>query len=97
MEWGQGAWRIGVIYTAGVLAGSLAISVWDPRTVGVGASGGVYALLSVHLALLAVVNWEEVKHDFTAVKHALTFGQRVRAVAISAITRVSKDEYNFSV
>merc|ERR1711909_76112 len=38
------------IYLAGVLAGSMASAVVDPAVVLVGASGGVYALVSAHLA-----------------------------------------------
>lgn len=34
-----------MIYFAGVIAGSLATSVWSPYTMLAGASGGVYALI----------------------------------------------------
>lgn len=50
LEMVHGGGRIGVIYMAGVLAGSLATSVFDPDVYLVGASGGVYALLAAHLA-----------------------------------------------
>lgn len=46
----HGSVRIGVVYMAGVLAGSLATSVFDSNVYLVGASGGVYALLAAHLS-----------------------------------------------
>ncbi|KAH9277978.1 Rhomboid-related protein 2 [Echinococcus granulosus] len=87
MEWAQGTWRVAVLYFLGVLAGSLATSVWDPRTIGIGASGGAYVLLGAHLAL-TVVHWEEMKHDFFAVARASTAAKRAMAVAVSGIFRV---------
>jgi len=46
----HGPFRVGIIYLAGVAAGSLGSSVFDPRTALVGASGGVYALFTAQLA-----------------------------------------------
>ncbi|XP_063698403.1 uncharacterized protein LOC134829305 isoform X2 [Culicoides brevitarsis] len=46
----HGSSRIGCIYIAGVLAGSLGTSVFDPEVYLVGSSGGVYSLLAAHLA-----------------------------------------------
>ncbi|TRY84633.1 hypothetical protein DNTS_001358 [Danionella cerebrum] len=37
--------EVGMVYMAGVLAGSLASSIFDPYSAVVGASGGVYALM----------------------------------------------------
>nr|XP_054410967.1 rhomboid-related protein 2 isoform X1 [Pongo abelii] len=37
--------RVGLVYLAGVIAGSLASSIFDPLRYLVGASGGVYALM----------------------------------------------------
>ncbi|CAJ0963410.1 unnamed protein product [Ranitomeya imitator] len=37
--------RVGLVYIAGVLGGSLASSIFDPHLALVGASGGVYALI----------------------------------------------------
>lgn len=48
-------WRVLIIYTAGVVAGSLCTSVTDPTVYLAGASGGVYALLFAHLASLILV------------------------------------------
>uniref|UniRef100_A0A8D9ATC5 Protein rhomboid n=1 Tax=Cacopsylla melanoneura TaxID=428564 RepID=A0A8D9ATC5_9HEMI len=50
LEMVHGSLRIGVVYMAGVLAGSLGTSVIDSDVFLVGASGGVYALLAAHLA-----------------------------------------------
>ncbi|GAB0098281.1 Protein rhomboid [Sergentomyia squamirostris] len=50
LEMVHGSTRIGCVYLAGVLAGSLGTSVFDPEVYLVGASGGVYALLAAHLA-----------------------------------------------
>lgn len=46
----HGSLRIGTVYMAGVVAGSLGTSVFDTEVFLVGASGGVYALLAAHLA-----------------------------------------------
>ncbi|XP_014261077.1 protein rhomboid-like [Cimex lectularius] len=50
LEMVHGSLRIGTVYMAGVLAGSLGTSVFDTDVCLVGASGGVYALLAAHLA-----------------------------------------------
>uniref|UniRef100_A0A023F9H9 rhomboid protease n=2 Tax=Triatominae TaxID=70999 RepID=A0A023F9H9_TRIIF len=50
LEMVHGSLRIGTVYMAGVLAGSLGTSVFDADVYLVGASGGVYALLAAHLA-----------------------------------------------
>lgn len=49
-------WRIGLVYLAGVLAGSLGASISDPNSYLAGASGGVYALISAHLANVVLVS-----------------------------------------
>ncbi|KAH8303809.1 hypothetical protein KR018_008188, partial [Drosophila ironensis] len=50
LETVHGSVRTGVIYLAGVLAGSLGTSVVNSEVYLVGASGGVYALLAAQLA-----------------------------------------------
>ncbi|XP_065170646.1 protein rhomboid-like isoform X2 [Atheta coriaria] len=50
LEMVHGSARVALIYMAGVAAGSLGTSVFDPDVFLVGASGGVYALLAAHLA-----------------------------------------------
>jgi rhomboid-related protein 1/2/3 len=54
-------YRIAAVYLLGVIAGSLAVSVCDPRVYLAGASGGVYALLAAHVANL-IVNWSEMEY-----------------------------------
>ena len=49
LEMSHGAWRVTVVYCFGVMAGSLASSVFDPNMYLGGASGGVYALVASHL------------------------------------------------
>ncbi|ERE68678.1 Rho GTPase 2 [Cricetulus griseus] len=50
LEMVHGVLRISLLYLAGVLAGSLTVSITDMRAPVVGGSGGVYALCSAHLA-----------------------------------------------
>nr|XP_042696948.1 rhomboid-related protein 3 isoform X1 [Chrysemys picta bellii] len=56
LEMVHGAARIGFVYIAGVVAGSLAVSVADMTAPVVGSSGGVYALISAHLANIVMVS-----------------------------------------
>ncbi|XP_035991143.1 rhomboid-related protein 2 [Fundulus heteroclitus] len=51
--------EVGAVYLAGVLAGSLASSIFDPVSALVGASGGVYALIGGYF-MNAVVNFREM-------------------------------------
>lgn len=60
LEMVHGWWRILLIYLSGVIAGSLATSLFDPQVYLGGASGGVYALLAAHLANV-VLNWAEME------------------------------------
>uniref|UniRef100_T1J9T3 Peptidase S54 rhomboid domain-containing protein n=1 Tax=Strigamia maritima TaxID=126957 RepID=T1J9T3_STRMM len=56
LEMVHGTMRIGTVYMAGVLAGSLGTSVFDSDVYLVGASGGVYALLAAHLSNILLVS-----------------------------------------
>ena len=58
LEMSHGSFRISLVYLAGVLAGSLATSTFDPGMYLAGASGGVYSLIAAHLASL-ILNWKE--------------------------------------
>ena len=42
--------------TTSILSGSLASSIFDPYTILVGASGGVYAMFTAHLANVILVS-----------------------------------------
>jgi len=48
-------WRVLIVYCAGVIAGSLATSITDPKVFLAGASGGVYALITAHMATVVLV------------------------------------------
>ncbi|XP_016355255.1 rhomboid-related protein 3 [Sinocyclocheilus anshuiensis] len=70
LEMVHGALRIGLVYVCGVLAGSLAVSVADMTAPVVGSSGGVYALVSAHLANV-VMNWSGMKCQFKLFRMAM--------------------------
>ncbi|KAJ8675416.1 hypothetical protein QAD02_011202 [Eretmocerus hayati] len=53
-------WRVLIIYFAGVVAGSLGTSVSDPSVFLAGASGGVYALITAHVATI-LMNWSQME------------------------------------
>ncbi|XP_068120174.1 rhomboid-related protein 3 isoform X3 [Hyperolius riggenbachi] len=63
LEMVHGTLRVGFVYVAGVLAGSLTVSLADMTAPAVGASGGVYAIVSAHLANI-VMNWSGMKCQF---------------------------------
>lgn len=48
-------WRVLIVYFAGVLAGSLGTSISDPSVKLAGASGGVYSLITAHVASILMV------------------------------------------
>lgn len=56
LEMVHGWWRVLLVYLAGVLAGSLGTSMSDPTVFLAGASGGVYALMTAHLATICMVS-----------------------------------------
>lgn len=49
-------WRISLVYLAGVLAGSMGTSIASPGVFLAGASGGVYALITAHIATIILVS-----------------------------------------
>lgn len=48
-------WRVALVYLAGVLAGSMGTSIVNPTIYLAGASGGVYALITAHIATIIMV------------------------------------------
>lgn len=48
-------WRVSLVYVAGVLAGSLGHSLTSRNSL-VGASAGVYALITAHIATVIMVS-----------------------------------------
>jgi len=59
-------WRVLIVYCSGVLAGSLATSLTDPTMFLAGASGGVYALITAHMATV-IMNWKEMERAWVRV------------------------------
>ena len=58
LEMSHGGLRVGAVYSLAVLAASLTSSLFQPGTFLAGASGGVYALSTAHLASM-LLNWRE--------------------------------------
>ncbi|XP_073831660.1 rhomboid-related protein 2-like [Musca autumnalis] len=54
-------WRVGLVYLAGVVAGSMGTSLTSPGIFLAGASGGVYALITAHIGTI-IVNWNEMEY-----------------------------------
>ena len=71
LEMTQSFFRILIVYLSGVTAASLGSSCFEPRVRLAGASGGVYAYISAHLASL-ILNWEE---DSVILRRRLRFGK----------------------
>lgn len=76
LEMVHGSTRIGMIYLAGVLAGSLGTSVFDPEVYLVGASGGVYALLAAHLANV-MLNYNNMQYGIIRIIAIFIFGELI--------------------
>lgn len=74
LEMVHGSTRIACVYLAGVLAGSLGTSVFDPDVYLVGASGGVYALLAAHLANV-MLNYNQMKYGIIRLAAIFVFGE----------------------
>jgi rhomboid-related protein 1/2/3 len=53
-------WRVALVYLSGVAAGSMGTSISNPRIYLAGASGGVYALITAHIATI-IMNWHEME------------------------------------
>ncbi|KAL5277083.1 RHBDL2 family protein [Megaselia abdita] len=54
-------WRVALVYLAGVIAGSMGTSLTSPNIYLAGASGGVYALITAHIATI-IMNWKEMEY-----------------------------------
>ncbi|KAI8500069.1 Rhomboid- protein 3 [Branchiostoma belcheri] len=70
LEMIHGTFRVGAVYLAGALAGSMSTSVIDRTVYLVGGSGGVYALLAGHLANV-LTNYTEMQETFGIAKIGL--------------------------
>ncbi|XP_044260626.1 rhomboid-related protein 3-like isoform X2 [Tribolium madens] len=56
-------WRVLLVYVTGVVAGSLGTSITDPKAKLAGASGGVYSLITAHIATI-IMNWSQMSMPF---------------------------------
>ncbi|BFG01903.1 protein rhomboid [Drosophila madeirensis] len=65
-------WRVGLVYLAGVLAGSMGTSLTSPRIFLAGASGGVYALITAHIATI-IMNYSEMEYAIVQLLAFLVF------------------------
>lgn len=74
LEMVHGSARIGCVYLAGVLAGSMGTSIFDPDVYLVGASGGVYALLAAHLANV-MLNYNQMQYGIVRIIGIFLFGK----------------------
>ncbi|KAL1501688.1 hypothetical protein ABEB36_006972 [Hypothenemus hampei] len=61
LEYRNRWWRVFTVYMAGILAGSLLTSVADPKVYLSGASGGVYAIVTAHVANM-ILNWKDLEY-----------------------------------
>lgn len=57
-------WRVALVYIAGVIAGSMGTSLTSPNIYLAGASGGVYALITAHIATIIMVSCCRVQKNF---------------------------------
>jgi membrane associated rhomboid family serine protease len=55
LELYHGWWRVTLIYVAGGIAGSLIHPIFNVTTGVIGASGGVFALATAHMATVIMV------------------------------------------
>ncbi|XP_022668663.1 rhomboid-related protein 2-like [Varroa jacobsoni] len=74
-------YRVGIVYSVGVIAGSLGSSLSDPRTYLAGASGGVYTLIAAHLATV-VLNYAEMEFGWLRLTVLIVFGITDFTVAV---------------
>ncbi|XP_017027863.1 protein rhomboid [Drosophila kikkawai] len=72
LELVHGSLRTGIIYMAGVLAGSLGTSVVDSEVYLVGASGGVYALLAAQLVSI-LLNFGQLRQGVLQLMAVIVF------------------------
>ncbi|CAG0921204.1 unnamed protein product [Notodromas monacha] len=73
LEMVHGSLRVCAVYLSGVLAGSIATSIFDPDVYLVGASGGIYALLASHLANV-VLNFSSMEHGIVRIVGIVVIG-----------------------
>jgi len=83
------------VYLAGVLMGSLSVSVVDGSVYLAGASGGVYALIAAHCANL-VVNWAEMEFAIARlIFFILLIGSDVGVALYNRYNNVGDDKVSY--
>ncbi|XGW15566.1 hypothetical protein V3C99_001212, partial [Haemonchus contortus] len=82
-------WRIGPLYLMAVLTGALLQYTLDPKVYVVGASAGVYALLTAHLANI-FLNWAEMPYRWVRLGLISIF--LVFDIATAIFRRICSDE-----
>lgn len=75
-------WRVALVYLAGVLAGSMGTSLTSPRIFLAGASGGVYALITAHIATIIMVSCLYISYYiwFTDLDHLQNYSEMEYAI-----------------
>lgn len=68
-------WRVALVYLAGVIAGSMGTSIVNPEISLAGASGGVYALITAHIATIIMVSLNDLLQDFFFILFSFSFIQ----------------------
>lgn len=86
LEMVHGGLRVAAVYVSGVLAGSLWTSILKPGVFLSGASGGVYALITGHLATL-IMNHREMSYPWW----------RLGVVSLTALTDAAVYVYETAV
>ena len=89
LEMVHGSARIGTVYLAGVLAGSLGTSVFDADVYLVGASGGVYALLAAHLANV-LINYNNMQFGILRLIGVFFVGELQQCLSFTLLSYCSK-------
>jgi len=87
-------WRIGAIYTIGVISGALLMRALDEKTYLGGASGGVYTLISAHVANV-ILNWREM--DFSWLRALILALFIILDVGMSVYQRFREDPQKVSM
>ena len=101
LEMSHGSCRILLLYTVGVISGSLASSCTEPQVHLAGASSGVYALIAAHISNL-ILNWKEdvliVRQNntmgFSAINGGLIRLLRLTAVVAFVVVDIIIGVYN---
>ena len=84
-----------MLYEAGVVAGALTCALFDPYSVVVGASGGVYCIYGVHIANL-LLNWSEMRHSLFNFKVRLFLLLAFNAYEFASATVYGTDGFSYS-